>query len=146
MTLLRVANLSTFVLGALLPLDSAWAFDGFGEWRGSAQYIVNRHGDQGPALQEIVQVVLKVEVDGKITGISTDNGCRLGGIGAPMGANVMTVDITLRECRSVVLNRRFSGTLAHYPPDKRVALSLQVIDTRSKPVATYEVKATTLRR
>ena len=87
-----------------------------------------------------------MEADGKVTGISTANGCKLTGVGFPMVANVMTPAITLRECRSTVLNRRFSGSVADYPADKRAALSLQVIDTRSNPVASYEVKATSLRR
>jgi len=38
------------------------------------------------------------------------------GMSSPVGANLMRLDVTFRECRSEDLNRRFSGTLADTPP------------------------------
>ena len=118
----------------------------FGDWRGATQYIVARHGEQSPAVQEIVLLVIRVDRDGRVSGTSTENGCKLSGMGAPMGANVMKLDLTLRECSSPALNRRLSGTLAHYPAEKRAALALQFIDGLARPVTTYDVRSTSLRR
>jgi hypothetical protein len=135
-------------VGAAFSTASATsaAFDGFGEWRGAAQYMVARHGEQSPAVEEIVPLVIRVDPDGRVSGVSTENGCKLSGLGAPMGANVLKLDLTLRDCKSNALNRRLSGTLAHYPTEKRATLSLQLIDGFARPVTTYDVKATALRR
>lgn len=135
-------------IGIALSTASAMsaAFDGFGDWRAAAQCIVARHGEPSPAVQEIVPLVLRVEPDGRVSGVSTENGCKLSGMGTPMGANVLKLDMTLRECRSTALNRRLSGTLAHYPTEKRATMALQSIDGFARPVTTYDLKATALRR
>ena len=132
------------LLGSALAL-AAHAFDGYGEWSGQAQYVVSRRGEQAPTVQEVVPLVIRVDADGKLVGTS-ENGCRLLGTLAPAGADVMRLDVTLRGCRSKELNRRMSGTVAHYPVDKRLALSASLLDTNAKPVATYEVRAAIMRR
>jgi hypothetical protein len=93
-----------------------------------------------------VPPVIRVDPDGRVSGTSTESGCKLSGVGAPMGANVMKLDLSLRECSSPALNRRLSGTLAHYPAEKRATFALQLIDGFARPVTTYEVTSTALRR
>jgi hypothetical protein len=138
-------RLTAFLL-LLLCAPVLYGFDGYGEWRGQAQYIVAKHGEAVPPVQEIVPLVIRIDADGKVIGSSTENGCRLSGLVSPMGNNVMALDVTLRDCRSKDLNRRLSGTVAHYPADRRIALSLNYIDGRAKPVTTYEVKSPIMRR
>ena len=74
------------------------------------------------------------------------NGCRLLGTLAPVSADVMRLDVLLRDCQSQELNRRMTGTVAYYPVDKRLAFSASLIDTNAKPIATYDVRAAIMRR
>jgi hypothetical protein len=137
----------TAITAALLvSAQAVFAFEGFGEWRGSAQFLVSRSKESAPSLQEIVPLVVRVDPDGRVTGISTENGCRLSGMAAPFVAGVMKLDITLSGCRSAALNRRYSGSFAHHASEKRASMTLQMIDTLGKPVTSYEVKATAMRR
>jgi hypothetical protein len=133
------------LLGSALALP-VHAFDGYGEWHGQAQYIVSRRGQQAPTVQEVVPLVIRVDPDGKVIGTSSENGCRLLGTLAPVDAGVMRLDVTFRDCQTKALNRRMTGTVAHYPADKRLAFSASLMDANVKPVATYEVRAAIMRR
>jgi hypothetical protein len=135
--------------GALLVAvlaGPAHGFDGYGEWRGQVQYVVTKHGQREPAVQEVVPLVVRVEPGGRVVGSSSENGCRLSGVVSPVGDNVMRLDVTLRDCESKELNRRLSGTLAHYPADGRLALNAALRDANAKPVIRYELAAPILRR
>ena len=124
----------------------AHGFDAYGEWRGQVQYVVTKHGQREPSIQEVVPLVVRVEPGGKVVGSSSENGCRLLGMASPVETNVMRLDVTLRGCESVELNRRLSGTLAFYPADGRLALNAALRDANAKPVTRYEVAAPILRR
>lgn len=141
-----IASRIRFGLALCLIASPALAFDGYGEWRGQAQFLVSEHGKPAPVAQEVVPLVIRVDPDGKVTGVSTENGCRLLGVASPRGNNVMALDVTLRECRTAGLNRRISGSVAAYPSDRRLSLQLNSIDTQARPITTYEVTASTLRR
>jgi hypothetical protein len=135
--------------GALLVAvlaGPAHGFDAYGEWRGQVQYVVSKHGQREPAVQEVVPLVVRVDPGGKVVGSSSENGCRLLGMVSPVGNNVMRLDVTLRGCESGELNRRLSGTLAYYPADGRLALNAVLRDANAKPVTRYEVAAPILRR
>ena len=145
---MRFASSLGAAVSLLLAATSipAAAFDGYGEWRGKVQYLVSKHGEPSPVVQEIVPLVLRVDTDGKVVGASTENGCRLLGMVSPAGNNVMRLDATLRDCESKDLNRRISGTLAHYPADRRLALNVSNLDSSAKPFTRYEVTAPMMRR
>ncbi|HQR19546.1 MAG TPA: hypothetical protein PKV98_01680 [Burkholderiaceae bacterium] len=133
-------------LALALAGTTAQAFDGFGEWRGQAQYLASKHGQPAPEIQELVPLVIRIDPDGKVVGTSTENGCRLQGLASPVAQNVMRVDVTFRDCTSKELNRRLSGTVAHYPGEKRLAFSVSLIDSTAKPVTRYEISAGIMRR
>ena len=145
MNALSTARIAIVSLTAALALP-AQAFDGYGEWRGKVQYLVSKYGEPAPVVQEIVPLVLRVDPDGKVAGASTENGCRLLGMVSPAGNNVMRLDATLHDCESKDLNRRISGTVAHYPADHRLALNVSNLDSSAKPFTRYEMTAPMMRR
>jgi len=122
-----------------LAATGASSFDGYGEWRGQAQYVVTRHDESSPAMQDVTPLTIRIDPDGKVVGTSTGNGCRFLGVASPMGNNVMKLDMTLRKCSYKALNRRVSGTVAHYRKDGRLEFSLQKMDTSSRPITIYGV-------
>lgn len=145
MKTLAAARIAITSLSAAVVVP-AQAFDGYGEWRGKVQYLVSKYGEPSPVVQEIVPLVLRVDTDGKVVGASTENGCRLLGMVSPAGNNVMRLDATLRDCESRDLNRRISGTLAHYPAGRRLSLNVSNLDSSAKPFTRYEVTAPMMRR
>lgn len=130
----------------MVPIVSAAAgFNGYGEWRGQAQYLVETHGAQAPTFQDVTPLTIRIDPDGKVVEASSGNGCRLLGLARPMGGNVMSLDVTFTGCSHSGLNRRFGGTVAHYPNGKRLDLSMQKIDIGMRPATSFKVGAT-LRR
>lgn len=142
---IHLPSVAAFLLLAGAVMPSA-AFDGYGEWRGQAQFIVTESGHPGPVVQEVVPIAIRIDRDGKVVGTSAENGCRLLGMVSPVGNNVMRLDVTFRDCDDQNLNRRVSGTLALYPADRRLALNVSFLDTSVKPVTKFEVTAPMLRR
>jgi hypothetical protein len=60
--------------------------------------------------------------------------------------NVLTLDVTLSDCRYPTLNRRYSGTLALYPSRNSVQFYLQSLNyglaATGKGPAYFDIKAT----
>ena len=118
----------------------------YGAWRGHAQYQGSVKGQPVQAAHVVVPLVIEVEKQGKVTGASPENGCKLLGVAAPMSANLLTLDVTLSECGLPALNRRYSGTLALYQTTSSVQLSLQSFNhglaAVTKGPARFDVKST----
>ena len=93
-----------------------------GEWRGQAQYQATVAGVVDAAAHSVTNLTIALEAGGKVRGASTENGCRLLGIGSPGPvATITTLDVTFSGCQYAGLNRRFGGTLAMYDGGKYVA-------------------------
>jgi len=118
----------------------------YGIWRGQAQYQASSKGQPIREAHAVVQLVIEVEKHGRVRGASPDNGCRLLGVAAPYVApNMLTLDVTLSECRYPALNRRYSGMLALYQSSNSVQFSLQSTNIASAftgEVAHFDIKAT----
>ncbi len=118
----------------------------YGEWRGQVQYQASEKGRRVDTAHSVVPVVLAIANDGKVSGVSRDNGCKYLGIASPgFTATLLNLDVSLKNCTYVGLNRRYSGTLLVNPSSKVAQLSLSGFDPRFGSISFYDVKAT-LRR
>lgn len=118
----------------------------YGIWRGQAQYQASSKGQPLREAHAVIPLVIEVEKHGRVRGASSDNGCKLLGVAAPYVApNMLTLDVTLSECRYPALNRRYSGMLALYQSSNSVQFSLQSTNIASAftgKVAHFDIKAT----
>jgi hypothetical protein len=100
------------------------------------------------AAHSVVPLALTFSADGKVSGSSADNGCTLLGLWAPgVTPRLFTLDITLKGCRFVGLNRRYTGSIIATFADNSAQFSLMAyaVPIPGQPVRRYAVGAT-LRR
>ena len=120
----------------------------YGIWRGQAQYQgTTVKGQAIPEAHVVVPLVLEVEKQGRVRGASPENGCKLLGVAAPYVApNMLTLDVTLSECRYPALNRRYSGTLVLYQSGNSVQFSLRSLNPMLAVLivgpSNFDIKAT----
>jgi hypothetical protein len=118
----------------------------YGIWRGQAQYQASSNGQLLREAHAVIPLVIQIEKQGRLRGASPENGCKLLGVAAPYHApNILTLDVTLSECRYPALNRRYSGTLALYGSSNSVQFSLRSINVASAligKVGYLDIKAT----
>jgi len=120
----------------------------YGIWRGQAQYQGTTV--KGQAMREahvVVPLVIEVEKQGRVRGASPENGCKLLGVAAPYVApSMLTLDVTLSECRYPALNRRYSGMLALYQSSNSVQFSLRSLNPMVAVLivgpSNFDIKAT----
>jgi hypothetical protein len=121
----------------------------YGIWRGQAQYQASMNGQTMSDAHAVLPLVLQVEKQGRVRGVSPENGCKMLGVAAPyVTPNILKLDVTLSECSYPAFNRRYSGTLALYQSSNSVQFSLQSINAASAligKVGYLDIKAT-LRR
>ncbi len=98
----------------------------YGIWRGQAQYLASMKGQVIRESHAVVPLVIQVEVQGRVRGFSTENGCTMLGVAAPYAIPMsLMLDVTLSECHYPHFNRRYSGSLVLSQADNQVRLSLQ---------------------
>lgn len=120
----------------------------YGIWRGQAQYQgTTVKGQAMPEAHVVVPLVIEVEKQGRVRGASPENGCKLLGVAAPYVApNMLTLDVTLSECRYPALNRRYSGTLVLYQSGNSVQFSLRSLNPMVAVLiagpSNFDIKAT----
>lgn len=117
---------------------------GYGDWRGQVQYQASFNGQPISEAHAIVQTTVSIDPQGKITGTSPENGCKMKGIASPgIGNTILNLDITLTGCAYQKLNRRLSGTLALYPAEKRAQFWIYAhpVDFLN-PGQSYDIKGT----
>lgn len=118
----------------------------YGIWRGQAQYQATSKGQPVREAHAVIPLVIQVEKQGRVRGASPENSCKLLGVAAPLASNVLTLDVTLSECRYPALNRRYSGTLALYQSSNTVQFSLQSFNMGLASVvkgpAHFDIKST----
>lgn len=116
----------------------------YGDWRGQVQYQASLNGHPISEAHAIAQTTLTIDPQGKISGSSPENGCKMKGISSPgMTPTVLNLDITLSGCNFQKLNRRLFGTLALYPAEKQVQFWIYAhpVDLLN-PGQSYDVKGT----
>lgn len=119
----------------------------YGTWRGQAQYQVAVKGQPVPEAHAVVPLVIDVEKQGRVRGISPANGCKMLGVAAPYVVSYMlTLDVTLFECRYTGLNQRYTGTLALSQASNSAQLSLHsmnsMVTVLMQGSANNDIKAT----
>lgn len=119
-----------------------------GQWRGQTQFQGAEEGRELQEVHSVVPLVLTFSADGKVSGVSADNGCQLLGLWSPaVTPRLFTLDVTLSDCRYAGLNRRYSGTVITAQIDQSAQFTLMVytVPIPGIPVRRYDVGAT-LRR
>lgn len=116
----------------------------YGDWRGQVQYQASLNGQPISEAHAIAQTTLSIDTQGKITGTSPENGCKMKGISGPgMAPTILNLDITLTGCSFQKLNRRLFGTLALYPAEKQAQFWIYAhpVDLFN-PGQSYDIKGT----
>lgn len=123
--------------------NSAYS-SGHGDWRGQVQYLASFKGQPIPEAHTIVQTTISIDPQGKITGASPENSCKIKGIALPgLSPTILNLDITLTGCNYSRLNRRLTGTLALYPAAKHAQFWIYAypVDLLN-PGHSYDIKGT----
>lgn len=116
----------------------------FGDWRGQVQYQASFKGQPISEAHAVVQTTISIDAQGKITGSSPENGCKMKGLAMPgMTPMVLSLDVTLSGCSYPKLNRRLFGTLALNAAEKQVQFWIYAhpVDLLN-PGWSYDVKGT----
>lgn len=134
-----------FLLSLLFP-SLAYA-DGYlspyGEWRGQTQYQAFIRTTSDPAGHIVTNLTINVDPQGKVTGTSTENGCRMLGLAAPgIIPTIVTLNVTLTGCTYSGYNRTYAGSLSVFSKEAYAKFSLQAIDILSGKAGTYNITAT----
>ena len=97
----------------------------YGPWRGQAQYQVTNTRLNPQSTHSVVPLMIQVGDDGKVQGISSENGCKLLGIATPgLTPRILNIDVTSSGCTAKDLNQRYRGSLLLYPADRYARLQL----------------------
>ena len=118
------------------------------QWRGQTQFQGAEEGRELQEVHSVVPLVLTFSADGKVSGVSADNGCQLLGLWSPaVTPRLFTLDVTLSDCRYAGLNRRYTGTVTIGHTDGSALLGLQAdtMPVLGLPRRRYDVAATLLR-
>jgi uncharacterized protein DUF4124 len=119
-----------------------------GQWRGQTQFQGAENGRELEEVHSVVPLVLTFSADGKVSGVSPDNGCILLGLWAPgVTPRLFTLDVTLSDCHYAGLNRRYSGTVTTEQIDQsaQLALAATTVPIPGQNARRYDI-GTTLRR
>lgn len=84
------------------------------------QYAGTEAGEEIQAAHSVASLVLEFTADGKVSGVSNENGCRWLGVWSQGGKGierVITLNLSLSDCRFPALNRRYAGTYLLAVPD-----------------------------
>jgi len=134
----------------LVAAGSAWAgpFDNaVGDWQGQAEYVAKVNAVADPSAHAVVDLTVRVEAGGKISGASAENGCRLLGVITPFSSpQVYRSQITVSGCRAASLNGRYMGPVTVKPQAGTLAISLQMVEPGARPSRWGTVTATMVKR
>jgi hypothetical protein len=116
-----------------------------GQWSGQVQFQENQNGQTIQAAHSVALMSAEFRADGKITGTSPENGCKMLGVwGSGIGPLAWLVDVTFSGCSYGDLNRRFHGSFILARPDSSAAMQLNSIGAPfSKDTAkTFDITGT----
>ena len=117
--MLLVSSMGTTLAG---PFDNA-----VGTWWGQAEYLAKVKAVVDESATAVVDLTVRIEAGGKISGGSPENGCQLSGVLTP-GATPQNYrsQITMSGCRAASLNGRYMGPVSVKPQAGTLALSLNM--------------------
>jgi hypothetical protein len=97
-----------------------------GRWSGQIQYSEVSNGQAIQAAHSVALMNAEFTADGKVTGLSSENGCQMLGVWSSGGQTLAWVDLTLDQCRISELNRRYHGSFILARPDSSGQLQKSV--------------------
>jgi hypothetical protein len=117
-----------------------------GDWHGQMQYQGRENGQTLEEAHSVVPSPLTFTADGKVSGVSQENGCKWLGVWS-QGGRIVSIDMSLTGCRYTGLNRRFTGTFLLGVPDSSGEMMLQAftLPLPGQGARGYDIKGT-LRR
>jgi hypothetical protein len=98
-----------------------------GVWSGQLQYSGTEAGGMIVAAHAVVPLTLEFTADGKVSGTSSDNGCNWLGVWSQGGKGLermITLDVSLTNCRFTGFDRRYGGTFLLAAPDSSGQVNL----------------------
>jgi hypothetical protein len=98
-----------------------------GKWSGQLQFQETANGQVVQAAHSVALTNAEFTSDGKVTGSSHENGCRLLGVWSQSLQVLISLDLTLSDCAVPTLNRRYRGMLTLARPDSSGRIDLQSI-------------------
>lgn len=119
-----------------------------GDWHGQTQFQAAMNGVHVAEAQSVVPMVLTFSADGKVTGSSPENGCKVLGVWSPGSTpRLFALDVSFNSCTYPKFNQRYSGNLIATFPERMAQLSLvaTALFLPGQPVWRFDVGAT-LRR
>ncbi len=116
----------------------------YGDWRGDAQFQFNRNGQLVGEAHAVVPMTISISQQGKVVGVSPQNGCTAKGIASPgIAPHLLSLDLTFSGCSFSGYNKRMSGHLSLNTTQQVAQLSLSGI--RMLPLnpntEAYDIKA-----
>lgn len=118
-----------------------------GKWTGQLQYSEISNGQAVQTAHSVALMNAEFTADGKVSGVSAENGCHLLGVWSQGQGTIQWLDITLSGCSYAGLNRRYHGSLILARPDSSGNLAAQALGTPFGPDTgkAFDIKGT-LRR
>jgi hypothetical protein len=119
-----------------------------GTWRGQVQYQGRENGQEMEQAHTVAPMTLEFTADGKISGNSADNGCKILGVWSQSNPpQIISVDFTLSACHFAGLDRRYTGSFLLAKPDSSGLLNVLATEfpNATQGARMYDVKGT-LRR
>jgi hypothetical protein len=126
---------------------SSPSFSPVGKWGEQVQYQANVSGQVLQAAHTVVPLVTEFTPDGRLSGNSKENACKLLGIWSQDPRHIVWLDVTLTACRFSGLNRRFNGSFLLAKPTSSGLLQIMATDLphAGQGARMYDIKGT-LRR
>ena len=136
---------------ASIAVPSAHNPSTVGDWQGQIQYSSTEAGAEIQAAHSVVSLTLAFTPDGKVSGESSENGCRWLGVWSQNGKGIeriISLNLSMSHYQFDGFNRRFTGTFLLGVPDSTgqiqlVAFNLPVLGQKAR---SYHLDGTLRRR
>lgn len=119
----------------------------YGPWSGQTQFqVMNTNVVQSEGTHLVAFMEFIIGEDGKVTGGSAENNCRVLGIASPgFTPAMLNLDVTLSNCPAKLFNRRYHGTLSMNSAKQIAQLNLHAQQIGIGQVVAADIKATLAR-
>lgn len=119
----------------------------YGPWSGQTQFqIMNSNVVQSEGKHFIAFMDIMIGEDGKLTGASAENSCRMLGLASPgYTPTMLNLDVTLSNCPAQSFNRRYHGTLVMNAKSRMAQLNVRSLQLGIGQAVTADIKATLAR-
>lgn len=119
----------------------------YGPWSGQAQFqIMNANVLKSEGNHFIAFLDIMIGEDGKVTGASAENGCRMLGLASPgITPTMLNLDVAISNCPAQLFNRRYHGTLIMSAKNRTAQLNVRALQIGIGQAVTADIKATLAR-